>query len=215
MLSDLTIAGNTYQSYLSVDEADVFLAVEVNRREAWAALSADDKARLLVASTRRIDFFEFKGERADPDQSTKWPRANTGDGEDLPEDAVSSGTTIPDPIEEATALLAGTIAANPAAASVSHPDASQTYLKRVKAGTAEVEFYSRNRQSAAVAANVSAQAAQELADAEAQLLLRPYILQPVAASRAEEVGSAFAFGTDQPSQSDNPCNDFTRAGPLA
>ena len=37
----------------------------------------DEKARNLVASTRRIDFFQFKGVRADPDQETRSGPART------------------------------------------------------------------------------------------------------------------------------------------
>ena len=210
------IGGNAYKSYLTVEEADITLAVEINRRAAWMALSTDDKARMLVASTRRIDFFEFKGAKADPDQTTKWPRQNSDDVEALPEDVISTGLEIPNSIEEATALLAGTIASNPAAASVQHPDADQRYLKRAKAGTAEVEYFSRDKTAAPVGSATTLAAAQELADAEAQLILRPYILQP-AITRVTDEGAGFAegFGTDRQSASEDPANDFDRGYPFA
>ena len=217
MLTTLTIDNNEYQSYLTVEEADIALAVEVNRRAAWNALTADEKARNLVASTRRIDFFEFKGVRAGPNQDTKWPRRNDGDAEDLPTDAVSSGNTIPDPIEEATALLAGTIAQNPAAAGVQHPDSNRRGLKRVKAGTADVEFFNSQATSAGATNAVVANSlvAQELADAEAQLLLRPYILMPETRTTGETAAGAFSFGTDRQSQSESSQNEFDRAYPFA
>ena len=216
MLTTLTISGNSYTSYLTVDEADIALAVEVNRRAAWNALSADEKARMLVASTRRIDFFEFKGVRADPNQETKWPRQNDGDAEDLPTDAVSSGTTIPDPIEEATALLAGTIAQNPAAASVRHPDSSKRGVKKVKAGTAEVDFFNTEASSAGATNAVVGNnlVAQELADAEAQLLLRPYILAPDTRAGGDVAAGGFAFGTSKQSDAEDPRNEFDRVYPF-
>ena len=217
MLTTLEIAGNSYQSYVSVAEADIILAVEVNRRTAWNALSDDEKARMVVASTRRIDFFQYRGVRADPNQDTKWPRRNDGDAEDLPADAVSSGTTIPDPIEEAVCLLAGTIAQNPAAAGVQHPDSNRRGLKKVKAGTADVEFFNSQATSAGAtnAAVANSLVAQELADAEAQLLLRPYILTPETRTTGETAAGAFSFGTDRQSQSESSQNEFNRAYPFA
>ena len=212
MLTTIQIGGNPYSSYITVAEADIILEVEVNRRAAWSALSDVEKERLVVASTRRIDFFEFKGVRDDPNQNTKWPRRNDGDSEDLPEDAVSTGTTIPDPIEEATALLAGTIAQNPAAASVQHPDSNKRGLKRIQAGSAEVEFFNSDK-SAAGATAVSTVAEQELVDAEAQLLLRPYILRPSTRTTGDTAAGAFSFGTNRQSQSDS--NSFDRGSPFS
>ena len=130
---------------------------------------------------------------------------------------MSSGTTIPDPIEEATALLAGTIAQNPAAASVQHPNAGRESIKKVKAGTAEVEFFNSQATSAGATNAIVANSlvAQELADAEAQLLLRPYILAPETRTTGETAAGAFSFGTDRQSQSENPQNEFDRAYPFA
>ena len=213
MLTSITVAGTQYQSYVSVAEADVFLAVEPNRRATWEALSTDDKGRTLIASTRRIDAFEFKGMKADPDQSTKWPRQQ-GPLDDLPTDGISTGTTIPDAVEEATALLAGTIAIDPSAAGVQHPGTDQQYLKQVQAGSARVEYYPRNRTSSGSSTipTTTAEAAQ-LADEEAQLLLSPFILtaQTSRSGFTEEAGGAFAGGTDRQSQSDNPDNDLDRS----
>ena len=217
MLTNLTIDNNDYASYLTVAEADIALAVEVNRRAAWNALSTNEKARMLVASTRRIDFFQFKGVRANPGQETKWPRQNDGDAESLPDDVVSSGTTIPDPIEEATALLAGTIAQNPAAASVQHPNAGRESIKKVKAGTAEVEFFNSQATSAGATNAIAANSlvAQELVDAEAQLLLRPYILAPETRTTGETAAGGFAFGTSKQSDAEDPRNEFDRINPFA
>ena len=211
MLVNVTISGNTYPSYLSVAEADVFLEVEVNRRAAWQALSADDKTRMLVASTRRIDFFEFRGEKADPNQATKWPRQQ-GEQDDLPPDAVSTGTDIPAPIEEATALLAGTIAISPSAAGVQHPDSDKEFLKSVMAGSAKVEFYTRNRNATGGTVRLDTGDAAQLVDEEAQLLLRPYLFEPATQTgRTAEAlaGGTFAFGTEQ--QGIDPEFDRSRA----
>ena len=127
-IARLDINGVEYISYASVDEADKRLAVDVTRSTAWMPLTDDRKAILLVAATNRIDLFGFAGEKTNPGQENMWPR------EGIP--GVDK-TQVPHDIEQATILLAGTFASDPAQANPQNESA----VKKVEAGPAKVEFF--------------------------------------------------------------------------
>lgn len=135
-LSDITIGGNTYVSYASVAEADAFLAVDPVRATAWAALSTDAKGQKLVAATRRLNGLSWLGAKTGGDaaQPDAFPRT----GLTYPDGSVVPDDEVPREVEEATCLLAGTITINAAA---SQSGSSATNTRRVKAGSAEVEFF--------------------------------------------------------------------------
>jgi hypothetical protein len=135
-IATITISGNNYISYASVAEANVFLVTDPVRATIWNTLTVDQKGINLVAATRRLDGFRYKGEKtgADNVQDNQFPRTGLvyPDGTDV-------GTTeIPYDIEIATILLAGTIASNAEAAQATD---SSSNIKKVKAGSAEVEYF--------------------------------------------------------------------------
>ena len=139
-LTDLTIDGQTdaYKSYASLDEANRRLAVDPVRRTAWECLSDNDKKVHLVAGTYRLDLMPWQGEKAGgADQENAWPRSGLSypDGSDIADDEVPLG------IEEATILLAATIASTPKA---SGAGSTSSPIRRVQAGSAQVEFFYQN-----------------------------------------------------------------------
>ena len=97
---------HTYASYATVAEADAYLAADPTAASAWAALSDDDKARRLVAATRRLDLLPWAGDRTAATQPGQWPRTGLtdADGASVPSDS------IPPQIEVATIVLAGSAA---------------------------------------------------------------------------------------------------------
>ena len=134
-LTDITINAQVYKAYASVAEADIALAVDPVRMAAWAALMDENKGINLIASTRRLDLLSWQGAKAGgSSQVNAWPRSGLfyEDGTPVPED------TIPRDLERATILLAGSIASTPAHANVG---TSGRTISRVKAGSAEVEFF--------------------------------------------------------------------------
>ncbi len=132
-ISTITINSTDYTAYASVSEADDYLAVDPTRSVAWNALSDDDKGRNLVAATRRLDLLKYSGEKADPDQVNEWPRTGaTCAGEPV------TSTDVPTQIEQATSLIAGSIALTPTQANAG---TSGSNIKIVRAGSAEVEFF--------------------------------------------------------------------------
>lgn len=111
-MASITIGAASYSSYASVAEADEYLAADVQRYSGWAALDADAKARALVTASRYLATLD-------------WIEAPSYD-------------TPPAALVEATSLFAADIAAKPSLGS----DASTgSNVKRVKGGSAEVEFF--------------------------------------------------------------------------
>ena len=112
-LTSVTIGSHSYPSYSTANEADAFLAIELEFKAAWTALVIDVKCTNLAAATRFLDALRWAGERADDIQTTEWPRKGLLDaqGEALSE------IGIPDELEQATILLAAELALDPMALS--------------------------------------------------------------------------------------------------
>ena len=138
-ITTLTIGGNDYTAYASVAEADIRLAVDPVRSAAWTALTADQKAINLVAATNRLDLERYTGEKSVATQDNEWLRVNaTCDGVAIPDNV------LPGEIENGTILLAGSIAIS---ADASAAGTAPSNIRRVQAGSAEVEFFTQQRSS--------------------------------------------------------------------
>lgn len=127
MTTTVTINGNTYDVYVSVAQVDEYANGSLTA-DAWQALVADDKARVLVSVTRWIDSQCWKGEKVDSLQPLAWPR------------------TIGDiaTIELAATRLSVLLAANPELADQSMgliTASSDGGIKRLKAGSVELEYF--------------------------------------------------------------------------
>lgn len=132
----ITIGGEDYDVYVIVAQADIYLAADVSRFAAWAALTADEKGQAIVTATRRMDRLKWIGVETDlvTPQPLEWPRTGATDC-----DGNAIGTTVvPDEIDEATIILAADIAAKPALGDTTSTDSN---LKRAVAGSVEVEFF--------------------------------------------------------------------------
>jgi hypothetical protein len=101
---------------------------------AWAAATADNRARALVTAARWLDrAVAWSGTKTSASQPLAWPRDNaTCNGTNL-------GTNIvPDSIVYAQFELAGLILVDP---TIAVGPGTGSNIKRVKAGSAEVEFF--------------------------------------------------------------------------
>lgn len=112
-MATITINAVDYSSFASVAEADAYLAADVSRFAAWAALDADQKGRALVTASRYLAALDWV-------------------------DGVPSYDTPPLVLVEATSLFAADIAAKPA---LGNDASTGSNVKRVKGGEAEVEFF--------------------------------------------------------------------------
>lgn len=135
-ITTLTLNGNDYISYASVEEANTLLATDPVRNTIWAALTNDQKIINLISATRRVDMYEFKGRKTlgDANQNNKWPRADVL----YPDGTPLSDNVVPYDVELATILLAGTIASDVEA---SQNTTSSSNIKKVEAGSTSVEYF--------------------------------------------------------------------------
>ena len=135
-ISTITISGDDFTSYASRAEANTYLVADPVRATTWAALTDANKDINLVAATRRLDMLSWVGVKTgDYDtQENQWPRTGMeyADGSDV------STSEVPQAVENATCLLAGTIAIK---AAKSEMGTSGSNIKGVKAGSAAVDFF--------------------------------------------------------------------------
>ena len=119
----------------NLDATNYFLGSLSSSATAWAAATTDNQNKALVQATRWIDSaLTFSGTRTSAAQPLEWPR----DGASCGDSAVTDGTT-PDAIAYTAFELAGLILQD-ADADASAGEGSN--VKRAKAGSAEVEFFS-------------------------------------------------------------------------
>lgn len=173
-LSTITLSTLDFISYASVEEADRLMLVDPVRGPRWATRTPDQKGAALVAATNRLDLFSYKGSKTGAPQPNQFPRTGIvdRDGVAVPDDEV------PLDMANATIYLAGSIAAKPAAAGM---NGSGSNNKRVKAGSAEVEFFKPT-------------AGKPLADETAYALIQWYLASMVGAISA----GGMASGTCEP-----------------
>lgn len=146
-LTDIEIGGINYPSYASLVEANRRLAADPIRSAPWAAAVEDNKRIYLVAATRRLDLLRWAGQPTSPSQATEFPRTGLSfRGESIPDDQ------IPAALENATIVLAGTIASNPRAAD----KVTGRSIRKVRAGPADIEFARSARQSTPLIADETA-----------------------------------------------------------
>ncbi len=116
-MPSVTIGGKDYPAFISVDDADSYLAADSQRAAKWALLQPDAKGRAIVSATRYL-----------LGRITTW----------CPPVPDPTSDTIPEPLADVTAMLAADGAAKPAL----FADASgNSNVKVAKAGSAQVEFF--------------------------------------------------------------------------
>ena len=135
-ITTITINTVNYTAYASLAEVNAYLAVDPTRNTAWNALTDEQKNINIVASTRRLDLLDFSGEKTGgATQERQWPRTGaTCNGVDI-----GTTTDVPIEIQNATALLAGSITLD---STVSNAGTSGSNIESVRAGSAQVQFFS-------------------------------------------------------------------------
>lgn len=138
-----TIDTITYNSYASVAEADAYLNIDPVREATWEALTTEEKEKKLIAATRRLDLLDWGGSKTgDADtQANAWPRT----GVTYTDGTSVSTSEVPQEVEDATILLAGSIAITAAEAD---QGTSGSNIKTAKAGSASVTFFRATEGSA-------------------------------------------------------------------
>ena len=124
-------------SYVTNAEAIAYLADAING-QGWASLDVAAQDRALITATRMIDRARWQGSRTVDGQTLAWPRTDvTCFGV-----AVDSAT-VPDRIKTGQIELANLLSIRPAVET--NPTGAQTTgLRRVQAGTVQLEFWARS-----------------------------------------------------------------------
>ncbi len=115
-MATITIGTVDYDSFISVADADAYLGGDISRATAWALLNDDGKGRALVSATRMLLALPWCATPPDP--------------------AVDPA---PDVVQHVTAMLAADLAAKP---KLFAEASANSNIKRAKAGSAEIEFFS-------------------------------------------------------------------------
>jgi len=135
-ITTITIETVDYTSYASVAEADSYLNIDPVREATWEALTDDQKGKYLVAATRRLDLLTWQGTKTGGDdvQENAWPRT----GVSYKDGSAVSTSEVPQELENATIILAGSIALDTTKADYG---TSGSNLSEVGAGSAKVKFF--------------------------------------------------------------------------
>jgi len=139
-MGQVTISAVVYEIYgehTGAGSADQYLDASLVYNAIWNAASADDQKRALVTVAREFNRQAWQGEPTTPYPSVQplaWPRSGVVDRNGNP----VNSATIPQAIIDGSYELAGAILADVAVASASSAGNS---VKRLKAGSAEIEFF--------------------------------------------------------------------------
>jgi hypothetical protein len=139
-VSVVTIGGNDYTVYGTVARGDIYFAGRLGV-SVWDALTTDEKGSALHMARQAIDRVDWAGAKTVAAQPTAWPRSGLTDKEGV---AVPSAT-VPLDVEFAEYELALAYATNPTAFLATTDEQKE---KRLKAGSAEVEFFASSSQAA-------------------------------------------------------------------
>lgn len=135
-ITTIIIGANSYTSYATVVEADAFLAVDPVRSATWNALTPDQKGTNLVASTRRLDALCWQGTKVGgAAQQNAWPRNDVF----YPDGTPVTNSDVPQEVEDACILLAGTVALDATASQVT---VGSPKAKTIKAGSSSITYFS-------------------------------------------------------------------------
>ena len=178
----VTISGTTFEVYASTADADTYLKASIQHAAAWAALTSDQKAMCLVEAKRLFDAQLWQGSKTVSNQPLAWPRKDVVDAYG---EAVSSAT-VPQAITDGNVEMAAILATDAEAATALN---SGSNIRRVKAGPAEVEYFTPTIDGASKFPT------------KVQALVGQYLKTATAEGEA--------FGTDEESSLDD---DFSTAG---
>ena len=124
----VNINGIEYNTYACLCEAEVYNNAILGSK--WDTLEETDQAKLLVMATRKIDSYNYAGEKVDKDQPLKFPRI------------MSSGKTSDDKVLTDLCLQIANFYNTSGNSSGSSADTSNllSQLKEYKIGDLQVNF---------------------------------------------------------------------------
>jgi len=166
--------GPGINTYVTRAEADLYMADSFGQSALWAALTNDQKDQALLTAFKLLDRQVWQGEATG---EADFPRTGLTDCAGLAVD----DSTVPDDIESAQIELAFAITQNPGLVTSTSTDDN---TKRLKAGSAEIEFFNRDGSPSQVIGRFPANVME--------------LIHCFLASYAGALGGAESFGTECP-----------------
>jgi len=184
-MATLTVGTN---SYITVADADAYLD-QSPRATDWAFLGAQDKIRALIGAYRRLEREDWAGSKTNsaPTQTQAFPRTGLVNKEG---ETLDSGT-VPQFIKDAQAEYAFELSQDPDLEAQANTGSNE---KRLRAGSAEIEFFQPTIGSAQ--STTFPTAVQEIIGC---------FLESGATSGGT-IGGVFTSGTDGVTSFTNPCD---------
>ncbi len=132
-MGTVTISGTSFDIYGTLAAAVTYMKARVGAT-AWDAVGSTDRSKALVSGTRFLDRQNWQGQKTSGVQALEFPRTGLvdKDGNDV------GSVAVPLLVEEANYEMALAILED---ATIVENANSGTNTKRVKAGSAEVEFF--------------------------------------------------------------------------
>lgn len=119
-------------SYVSVEEADDIITMNIHASETWSSLSDEDKEKLLSWASRYLDErTRWFGRKAVESSALRWPRSGITDRDGI----TLSSTLIPRQLKIATAEMARYLVDEDRTT-----ERGQDGLSRLRADVIELEF---------------------------------------------------------------------------
>ncbi len=132
-MGQVTIQGTVFDIYGVDSEADTYMTARWGG-SAWSDAEVDERKQTLVSATRMIDRENWLGQKTVSAQALEFPRTGLTDKDGNSVDSA----TVPLVVEEANYELAFALLND---AAVQEADTTGSNVRRVKAGSAEVQFF--------------------------------------------------------------------------
>lgn len=132
---NVTIGAATYDSYISLEDAESYLEAQIAATSWQASTDDDQKGRALISATRFIDRQAWQGDKADNYQAHQFPRTGLtyADGSEVSSDAV------PQEVLDAVCELASIMVDGTDVQNIASPD--EKLIQSLKAGSAAITYF--------------------------------------------------------------------------
>ena len=132
-MGQVTIGADTYDIYGTEAAAKSYMKARLGA-DSWDDASSLNRKKALISATRWLDRANWQGQKTSDSQALQFPRTGLTDcdGNDVPSDAVP--TLVEQACYEGALILLGD------ATAMDQADAGNN-IKRLKAGSAEMEYF--------------------------------------------------------------------------
>lgn len=127
-MAEITLSGTAFPSYAAVADADAYLIPDPGYHALWADLDADAKGRALIAATRHL-------------KGLRWQTGSAPETDAPVQSVIDATSLLAAMISQDAGVIGGTV--------ISTSSEGTGDVKRVKADTAEVEFFEKTESTTA------------------------------------------------------------------